>query len=97
VIWRQFGHVKVRYCGLAKRTVHLETSFALSNVMARFGIAAFGMSLVCSVCSRTIPNTVSAVRQEGALDVQTIDGFRSRPAHSAESVHESTLCQVVND
>lgn len=36
VIKRQFGHVKVRYRGLAKNTAQLETLFALSNLwMAR--------------------------------------------------------------
>ena len=29
---RQFGHVKVRYCGLAKNTAQLHTLFALSNL-----------------------------------------------------------------
>jgi len=32
VIKRQFGHVKVRYSGLAKNTVQLFTLFALSNL-----------------------------------------------------------------
>ena len=32
VIKRQFGHVKVRYCGLAKNTAQLHTLFALSNL-----------------------------------------------------------------
>jgi len=32
VIKRQFGHVKVRYCGLAKNTAQLYTLFALSNL-----------------------------------------------------------------
>jgi IS5 family transposase len=36
VIKRQFGHVKVRYRGLAKNTAQLKTLFALSNLwMAR--------------------------------------------------------------
>lgn len=36
VIKRQFGHVKVRYKGLAKNTAQLHTLFALSNLwMAR--------------------------------------------------------------
>ena len=36
VIKRQFGHVKVRYCGLKKNTAQLATLFALSNLwMAR--------------------------------------------------------------
>ena len=36
VIKRQFGHVKVRYRGLAKNTAQLHTLFALSNLwMAR--------------------------------------------------------------
>jgi IS5 family transposase len=36
VIKRQFGHVKVRYRGLAKNTEQLHTLFALSNLwMAR--------------------------------------------------------------
>ena len=36
VIKRQFGHVKVRYRGLAKNTAQLNTLFALSNLwMAR--------------------------------------------------------------
>ena len=36
VIKRQFGHVKVRYCGLKKNTAQLTTLFALSNLwMAR--------------------------------------------------------------
>lgn len=36
VIKRQFGHVKVRYCGLNKNTAQLTTLFALSNLwMAR--------------------------------------------------------------
>ena len=36
VIKRQFGHVKVRYRGLAKNTAQLITLFALSNIwMAR--------------------------------------------------------------
>ena len=36
VIKRQFGHVKVRYRGLAKNTAHVVTLFALSNLwMAR--------------------------------------------------------------
>ena len=36
VIKRQFGHVKVRYRGLAKNTAQLETLFALANLwMAR--------------------------------------------------------------
>ena len=29
---RQFGHVKVRYRGLAKNTAQLQTLFALSNL-----------------------------------------------------------------
>jgi IS5 family transposase len=32
VIKRQFGHVKVRYRGLAKNTAQLRTLFALSNL-----------------------------------------------------------------
>ncbi len=44
VIQRQFGHVKVRYRGLAKNTAQLHTLFALSNLwMARrhlLGVAA---------------------------------------------------------
>ena len=44
VIKRQFGHVKVRYRGLAKNTAQLHTLFALSNLwMARrhlLGVAA---------------------------------------------------------
>ena len=32
VIKRQFGHVKVRYRGLAKNTAHLHTLFALANL-----------------------------------------------------------------
>lgn len=32
VIKRQFGHVKVRYRGLAKNTAQLHTLFALSNL-----------------------------------------------------------------
>ena len=32
VIKRQFGHVKVRYCGLKKNTAQLHTLFALSNL-----------------------------------------------------------------
>lgn len=32
VIKRQFGHVKVRYRGLAKNTAHLKTLLALSNL-----------------------------------------------------------------
>jgi len=32
VIKRQFGHVKVRYCGLKKNTAQLMTLFALSNL-----------------------------------------------------------------
>lgn len=32
VINRQFGHVKVRYRGLAKNTAQLHTLFALSNL-----------------------------------------------------------------
>lgn len=36
VIKRQFGHVKVRFRGLAKNTAHVVTLFALSNLwMAR--------------------------------------------------------------
>ena len=36
VIKRQFGHMKVRYRGLAKNTAQLHTLFALSNLwMAR--------------------------------------------------------------
>jgi len=36
VIKRQFGHIKVRYRGLAKNTAQLHTLFALSNLwMAR--------------------------------------------------------------
>ena len=32
VVKRQFGHMKVRYRGLAKNTAHLKTLFALSNL-----------------------------------------------------------------
>jgi IS5 family transposase len=32
VIKRQFGHMKVRYRGLAKNTAQLHTLFALSNL-----------------------------------------------------------------
>ena len=32
VVKRQFGHVKVRYRGLAKNTAQLKTLFALSNL-----------------------------------------------------------------
>jgi IS5 family transposase len=32
VIKRQFGHVKVRYRGLAKNTAQVTTLFALSNL-----------------------------------------------------------------
>lgn len=36
VIKRQFGLMKVRFCGLAKNTAHVVTLFALSNLwMAR--------------------------------------------------------------
>ena len=36
VIKRQFGHIKVRYRGLAKNTAQLHTLFALANLwMAR--------------------------------------------------------------
>ncbi len=41
VIKRQFGHVKVRYRGLAKNTAQLETLFALANLwMARAKLMA---------------------------------------------------------
>ena len=41
VIKRQFGHVKVRYRGLAKNTAQLKTLFALSNLwMARMKLMA---------------------------------------------------------
>ena len=41
VIKRQFGHVKVRYRGLAKNTAQLKTLFALSNLwMVRRALAA---------------------------------------------------------
>ena len=41
VVKRQFGHVKVRYRGLAKNAAHLVTLFALSNVwMARRALLA---------------------------------------------------------
>ena len=40
VIKRQFGHVKVRYRGLAKNTAQLHTLFALANLwMARKRLA----------------------------------------------------------
>ncbi len=43
VIKRQFGHVKVRYRGLAKNTAQLHTLFALSNIwMARRRLIAVG-------------------------------------------------------
>jgi IS5 family transposase len=43
VIKRQFGHVKVRYRGLAKHTAQLQTLFALSNIwMARRRLMAMG-------------------------------------------------------
>ncbi len=43
VIKRQFGHVKVRYRGLAKNTAQLHTLFALSNIwMARRRLMAVG-------------------------------------------------------
>ena len=32
IIKRQFGHMKVRYCGLKKNTAQLVTLFALSNL-----------------------------------------------------------------
>lgn len=32
VVRRQFGHIKVRYRGLAKSTVQLHTLFALANL-----------------------------------------------------------------
>jgi IS5 family transposase len=36
VIERQFGYVKVRYCGIAKNAAQVLTLFALSNLwMAR--------------------------------------------------------------
>lgn len=36
VVKRQFGYLKVRYCGLLKNTAQLMTLFALSNLwMAR--------------------------------------------------------------
>ena len=46
VIKRQFGHVKVRYCGLKKNTAQLHTLFALSNLwMARGSLmGSAGMS-----------------------------------------------------
>ena len=41
LIKRQFGHVKVRYRGLAKNTAQLKTLFALSNLwMARMKLMA---------------------------------------------------------
>lgn len=41
VIKRQFGHVKVRYLGLAKNTAQQHTLFALSNLwMVRRSVAA---------------------------------------------------------
>lgn len=41
VIKRQFGHMKVRYRGLAKNTAQLHTLFALSNLwMARLQLMA---------------------------------------------------------
>lgn len=47
VIKRQFGHVKVRYRGLAKNTAQLHTLFALSNLwMARRQL----MALQAQVC-----------------------------------------------
>ncbi|PXW95442.1 IS4 family transposase [Sphaerotilus hippei] len=43
VIKRQFGHVKVRYRGLAKNTAQLHTLFALANLwMARRQLAGVG-------------------------------------------------------
>jgi IS5 family transposase len=43
VIERQFGHVKVRYRGLAKNTAQLHTLFALANLwMARRQLAGVG-------------------------------------------------------
>ena len=43
VIKRQFGHVKVRYRGLAKNTAQLHTLFALANLwMARRRLAGGG-------------------------------------------------------
>lgn len=41
VIKRQFGHVKVRYRGLAKNTAQLKVLFALSNLwMVRRAVVA---------------------------------------------------------
>ena len=44
IVKRQFGHVKVRYCGLAKNTAQLHPLFALANLwMAKrklMGVAA---------------------------------------------------------
>ncbi len=54
VIKRQFGHIKVRYPGLAKNTAQLITSFALSNIwMARSRLFAGAPSMEC-VCKRPV-------------------------------------------
>ena len=46
VIKRQFGHVKVRYRGLAKNNAQLQTLFALSNLwMARKTLRALDEQL----------------------------------------------------
>jgi len=42
VVKRQFGHVKVRYRGLAKNTAQLHTLFALANLAQTHG--SCGMS-----------------------------------------------------
>lgn len=48
VIKRQFGHVKVRYRGLAKNTAQLHTQFALANLwMAKRKLMAVGHECAC--------------------------------------------------
>jgi transposase, IS5 family len=60
LIKRQFGHVKVRYRGLAKNTAQLHTLFALSNLwMARrhfFGRPSMSASTWSGMGAFTDPN-----------------------------------------
>ncbi|MFM2403025.1 MAG: hypothetical protein RL223_905 [Pseudomonadota bacterium] len=67
VIKRQFGHVKVRYRGLAKNTAQLHTLFALSNIwMARRRwMAVGGDECVCNALDRPSSEDFRALRPVG--------------------------------
>ena len=82
VIKRQFGHVKVRYRGLAKNTAQLHTLFALSNLwMVRANAVAGDAGMSARAQGQRAVN-------RGAIALQMPVGHRSLP--QSEITHRNS-------